>query len=122
MMDNDDCGVTSGTNEWRAKSEYSVKTCHSAALATTDLTGLDTSSNSGLRSKISASNRLSYGKAATHLTCNIKFREDVLLGEAQKGKGGIIINVKVQWRALVNTVNNFRIPQKGRYIDLKGVH
>jgi hypothetical protein len=38
MIDGDDCGAISGTNEWQGKPEYSEETCRSAALSTTDAT------------------------------------------------------------------------------------
>jgi hypothetical protein len=38
MIEDDDCGAISGMEEWQGKLKYSVKTCPSAALSTTDPT------------------------------------------------------------------------------------
>jgi hypothetical protein len=38
MVDGDDYGAISGMNEWEGKPKYWEKTCHSAALSTTNPT------------------------------------------------------------------------------------
>jgi hypothetical protein len=35
MIDDDECGATSGMNEWQRKPKYSEKTCPNASLSTT---------------------------------------------------------------------------------------
>jgi hypothetical protein len=51
--DGDGCGAISGMNEWQEKSKYSMRTCPSAALCTTDRTRLDPGSNPDHRGGVS---------------------------------------------------------------------
>jgi hypothetical protein len=67
MIDGDDCRAISGMNECQGKPKYSEKPCPSAALSTTDPTGLDPGSNPVHRRWKPAADRLSYGAASNKL-------------------------------------------------------
>jgi hypothetical protein len=45
LDDDDECGAISGMNDWQGKLKYSEKTCPSAALSTTNPTGIDLALN-----------------------------------------------------------------------------
>jgi hypothetical protein len=47
MIDNDDCGTTSGVYEWQRKRKFVEESCPSAAVSTTGITWLDPRSNPG---------------------------------------------------------------------------